>query len=134
MEGIRIETSVRHRRNVPILDVTGEVDIYTTPQFKQALAAVIQEGATSIIVNMARVNYLDSSGFGALLSATKRLRPLSGNLYIVGCNDAIMRMLHITRLNTIFGVFDHEDDAIAAIEAVNENVLATADLVASGRV
>src|SRR5579862_768793 len=115
MENIRIETSVRHRQGVPILDVVGEIDIYTTPQFKEALTSAIQEGTAGIIVNMAKVNYMDSSGFGSLLSATKRLRPVNGNLYLVSCNDAIMRMLQITRLNTIFGVFHTEEEALASI-------------------
>ena len=120
MENIRIETSVRHRQGIPILDVVGEIDIYTTPQFKEALTAAIQEGTPGIIVNMAQVNYMDSSGFGSLLSATKKLRPVNGNLHLVACNDAIMRMLQITRLNTIFGVYHTEDEALESIAAPGE--------------
>ena len=114
MENIRIETSLRHRDGVPILDVSGEIDIYTTPQFKEAVSAAIDEGKPAIIINMSKVAYMDSSGFGTLLSATKRLRPLNGALYLSGCNDAISRMLQITRLNTIFGVYATEDEALSA--------------------
>ena len=117
MENIRIETSLRHRDDVPVLDVSGEIDIYTTPQFKEAVSAAIDEGKPAIIINMSKVAYMDSSGFGTLLSATKRLRPLNGALYLSGCNEAITRMLQITRLNTIFGVYPTEDDAVAAVHA-----------------
>ena len=75
MENVRIETSLRHHDGVPVLDVTGEIDIYTTPQFKEAVSAAIDEGKPSIVINMIQVTYMDSSGFGTLLSATKRLRP-----------------------------------------------------------
>ncbi len=120
MENIRIETSLRHRDSVPILDVSGEIDIYTTPQFKEAVSAAIDEGHPAIIINMTKVTYMDSSGFGTLLSATKRLRPVSGGLHLYGCNDAILRMLQITRLNTIFGVHATEDEAVTAAHSSDE--------------
>ncbi|MGO8670627.1 MAG: STAS domain-containing protein [Capsulimonadaceae bacterium] len=113
MDNIRIETNVRHVNGVPVLDVSGEIDIYTTPQFKESVTGAIDEGASTIVINMAGVEYMDSSGFGTLLSATKRLRPMHGSLRLYGCNDAITRMLQITRLNTIFGVYESEQDALA---------------------
>ncbi len=118
MENVRIETSLRHHDDVPILDVTGEIDIYTTPQFKDAVSAAIDEGKPSIIINMRNVSYMDSSGFGTLLSATKRLRPVEGGLYLTGCNEAITRMLQITRLNTIFGTYATEEEAVAAANSL----------------
>ncbi len=114
METLRIETSLRHENDIPVLDVTGEIDIYTTPQFKEAVSAAIDQNKPAIVINMANVTYMDSSGFGTLLSATKRLRPLDGALYLSGCNEAIQRMLQITRLNTIFGVYATEAEALAA--------------------
>lgn len=118
MENMRIETSLRHSDDIPVLDVVGEIDIYTTPQFKEAVSAAINENRPAIVINMTRVTYMDSSGFGTLLSATKRLRPLDGSLYLTGCNEAIQRMLQITRLNTIFGVYSSEDEALAAAKAI----------------
>ncbi|MDQ2798170.1 MAG: STAS domain-containing protein [Armatimonadota bacterium] len=126
METMRIETSLRHRNEIPVLDVIGEIDIYTTPQFKEAVSAAIDENKPKIVINMAQVTYMDSSGFGTLLSATKRLRPLDGALYLAGCNDSIQRMLQITRLNTIFGVYTTEDEALAAATAVSSETTATA--------
>ncbi len=124
METMRIETSLRRRDEVPVLDVVGEIDIYTTPQFKEAVSAAIDENKPAIIINMTQVTYMDSSGFGTLLSATKRLRPLDGALYLTGCNDSIQRMLQITRLNTIFGVYATEDEALAAVNSASSSATA----------
>jgi anti-sigma B factor antagonist len=126
MENVRIETSLRHRDGVPVLDVIGEIDIYTTPQFKEAVSAAIDAGKPGIVINMTQVTYMDSSGFGTLLSATKRLRPVDGGLYLSGCNEAISRMLQITRLNTIFGIYATEEDAIAAAQAAPAQAVADA--------
>ena len=126
METMRIETSLRHSDTIPILDVVGEIDIYTTPQFKEAVSAAIDENKPAIVINMAQVTYMDSSGFGTLLSATKRLRPLDGALYLAACNDSIQRMLQITRLNTIFGVYATEEEALTAAKAGTSHVEAAA--------
>lgn len=117
MENIRIASRVRDTEGIPVIDVSGEVDIYTTPQFKDAVNDALKQGHVHIIINLTEVSYMDSSGFGTLLSATKRLRPQNGGVYLIGCNEAVSRMLEITRLNTIFTVVETEEDAISAIAA-----------------
>ena len=104
----------RQEQGIPIVDVDGEIDVYTVPKFKDQLSKLIEEGEQRILVNLQKVGYMDSSGFGALLGATKRLRPDGGKLGLVGCNQVIGRMLKITRLNTIFDMFDEEDSALRA--------------------
>jgi anti-sigma B factor antagonist len=115
MDETRLETQTRNITGLPVIDVAGEIDLYTAPIFKQVLSETIEDGHKTILVNMANVSYMDSSGFGTLLGATKRVRPDGGSVNLIGCNDAICRMLKITRLNTIFGLFEDEDAAIQAV-------------------
>ena len=68
-----------------------------------------------MIVDLSAVTYMDSSGFGTLLTATKKLRPGGGTLYLVGSSSNIERMLVITRLNTIFSIHRTESEAREAI-------------------
>lgn len=120
LESIRLETSTHEENGLTILDVVGEIDVYTAPQFKEAVNQIINTGQHELIINMANVSYMDSSGFGTLLSATKRLRPEGGTVNLVACNGAIDRMLRITRLNTVFGTFQTMDEALGAIKAVSK--------------
>ena len=113
MENIRLDTGIRQRDGLQVLDVTGEIDVYTAPRFKEAVNTIIASGQNHLIINMERVTYMDSSGFGTLLSATKRLRPEGGTVNLVKCNNPITRMLRITRLDTIFGTYTSEDEAVA---------------------
>ena len=117
MEGIRLETGFRDIDGKKVLDVTGEIDVYTAPQFKEAVNSVLEAGQKHLLINMAGVTYMDSSGFGTLLSATKRLRPKGGTVNLVRCNSAIDRILRITRLNTIFATYDNMDEAIQATQS-----------------
>lgn len=128
MENIRIESSLRFVQSIPVLDIVGEIDIYTTPQFREAVTAAIDEGGPAIVINMTKVSYMDSSGFGTLLSATKKLRPMNGMLFLCNCNEAITRMLQITRLDTIFGVCDTEEAAVAGAKASLSAIVSTLDV------
>lgn len=114
MEGIRLETGLKEIDGTKILDVAGEIDVYTAPQFKEAVNEIIAGGQKHLIIDMAHVTYMDSSGFGTLLSATRRLRPQGGTINLVKCNTAIDRILRITRLNTVFTTFDNVQDALEA--------------------
>ncbi|MBC8101026.1 MAG: STAS domain-containing protein [Cytophagales bacterium] len=113
---IRIIGAVRTHEGVCVIEVHGEVDLSTSPQLKTALAEA-GKGSRQVIVDLSAVGYMDSSGFGILLSATKNLRPEGGSLYLVGCNGSIQRMLEITRLNTLFNLYATADEARNAIQA-----------------
>jgi len=117
LEGIRLETTTREIEGNKVLDVAGEIDVYTAPQFKDAVNSILAAGQKHLLINMAKVTYMDSSGFGTLLSATKRLRPEGGTVNLVRCNSAIDRILKITRLNTIFETFDSVDEAVNSVKS-----------------
>lgn len=121
MEGIRLETGLREVDGMQILDVAGEIDVYTSPQFKEAVNGIIGSGQKHLIIDMGAVTYMDSSGFGTLLSATRRLRPQGGTINLIRCNTAIDRILRITRLNTVFATYDSVDDALKATKAVSQS-------------
>jgi anti-sigma B factor antagonist len=115
LEGIRLETGQVEVNGKKVLNVTGEIDVYTAPQFKEAVNDILADGEKHLVIDMAGVTYMDSSGFGTLLSATKRLRPQGGTVNLVKVSPAIDRILRITRLNTIFGTYDNVDEAISAL-------------------
>lgn len=115
MESIRLEVIPEENQGVPVIRFSGEIDVYTAPMFKKAIYEAIDSGKKHIVVDLTNVSYMDSSGFGTLLGATKRLRPVGGSLSLVGCNDVITRILKITRLDTIFRMHPSETDAVSTI-------------------
>ena len=91
MENARLETNVQQSDVGPVLAVSGEIDVYTAPMFKQAVVGLVTEGLKHLFIDMNGVTYMDSSGFGALLGATKRLRPEGGALHLVGAKPTVDR-------------------------------------------
>jgi anti-sigma B factor antagonist len=117
VDNLRLQTHLRQDAPYPVLVVAGEIDVFTAPLFKQAIVNVVAAGHRHLFIDMREVTFMDSSGFGALLGATKRLRPEGGSLNLIGCNRTIQRMLHLTRLDTILGVFDTLDAALRSVQS-----------------
>ena len=116
MDNLRLQTHVRDDGHHPTLVVSGEIDVFTAPLFKQAVVNLVADGQRHLFLDMRGVTFMDSSGFGALLGATKRLRPEGGSLNLIGCNRTIQRMLHLTRLDTILGLYESEEEALAGLQ------------------
>jgi anti-sigma B factor antagonist len=103
---------LRPSESVAVVDVEGEVDIYSAPQFKEVLLKGIEEGASRIIVDLAKVTFIDSTALGVLVSGAKRVRPQNGTLDIVCADDNITRIFEITGLDRIFGIYPTRADAL----------------------
>jgi anti-sigma B factor antagonist len=71
------------------------------PAFKEAMRRYLDGGATSIVLDLSRVEFIDSSGLGAILSVLKRM-PKNCELIICGTTDPVMSMFRLTRLDRIF--------------------------------
>lgn len=112
----RIETTVEEVSGVPMVRVSGEVDAFTTPNLRATMESLIDAGARDLIIDLSGVSYMDSSGFGTLLGITKRVRPIGGKVCLLGYSDTILRMLRITKLDTVFILCTSIDEAIIAVK------------------
>lgn len=112
VQTIELETAIEEINGIPVVRVAGEVDIVTSAELKSAINKVVNTGAKDLIIDLSNVSYMDSSGFGVLLSIMKRLRPLGGSITLVGCCEMTERMIRLTRLDTIFGLFPTLEDAV----------------------
>jgi anti-sigma B factor antagonist len=99
-----------------VLDLTGEVDVMSAPVLKETIISHIGRGTSHIIVNLEKVDYLDSTGLGTLIGGLKRTREAKTRLSIVGMNARLRRLFDITGIDKIFAIHDTVDQAVAAVE------------------
>ena len=95
-----------------VVAVTGEIDLFTAPEFKQRVSAPIDEGRTHVVVDLTETTFIDSSSLGVLIGAHRRLRRLDGRLVIVCSNDAIVKTFRITGLDGVFTIVPELDEAL----------------------
>lgn len=101
-----------------VVAVKGEIDLFTAPEFKQAVRAAIDDGADRIVVDLAEVSFIDSSSLGVLIGAHRRLKGHGGQLFVACERDSILKTFKITGLDTVFSLVPSVeaalDDASAA--------------------
>src|ERR671927_1322506 len=94
-----------------VVSVSGEIDLFTAPEFKQRVSAPIDAGRTRLVVDLTETTFIDSSSLGVLIGAHRRLRRLDGSLVIVCSNDAIVKTFRITGLDSVFTIVETLDEA-----------------------
>src|SRR5436305_4899168 len=110
-----LELEVDQKADWQVLTVKGEVDVTTTPRVRAQLISLLSEGTPHLIVDLEGVDFLDSSGLGALVAGLKLARSRSGELRIV-CDQqrSVRKVLEVTGLERVLERFDSVADAAAA--------------------
>jgi len=106
--GLEVDDS---RGKVTVLTVEGEVDIATAPKLREKLVELAAGGATRVVVDLEKVEFLDSTGLGVLIGGMKRLRSTDGDLTLVCTQPRILKVFEITGLNRAFVIHDSVDQA-----------------------
>jgi anti-sigma B factor antagonist len=98
-----------------VIELGGEIDLYTAPEFKQRMAEIIDDGKTRVVVDLSQATFIDSTTLGVLVGGVKRLRPSGGSLALVCTDDNITKIFEITGLDRVFPIHGSRDEALAAV-------------------
>ncbi len=100
-----------------VISLSGEVDLYTAPEFKQELLDAIAKGAKEVVVDFSNTTFIDSTTLGVLVGGVKRLRTNDGQLSLV-CNDRnITKIFEITGLDRVFTIYPTRAEAVEQISS-----------------
>jgi anti-sigma B factor antagonist len=125
---ILMNINERTLNDVTILDIDGNLAREENAQFRTRVAAAINAGARKLVLNLASVSHMDSSGLGELISCYTSMQKLGGSIKLLSPNHRLQNLLVITKLNTLFNTFDSESAAIASFARLSgvESRLASA--------
>jgi anti-sigma B factor antagonist len=110
----RLATETEDVEGIPVVKAFGEVDLYTVPEFDQALRDAMDRGAPAVIADLTGLSYLDSAGLSSLLCAYRKLAARNAVLYVVAApkTPGVRRALEITRLTALMKVRDTVESAL----------------------
>lgn len=106
---MNVET--RRLGSAAVVDVSGDVDMHSSPRLRQALRSFTGEGVERIIVNLEGVEFMDSSGIATLVQALREVRAAKGTLRLAAARENVLRVLRLSNLIGLFEVFDSVDEA-----------------------
>jgi len=103
--------------NVAVLKLTGDLDSFSSNYLKEQFGKIFSGNKFEIVVDLTNVEFVDSAGLGQLVNALKLCIHHHGNLVLVGANSSINDLLRITKLDTVFRVYEKVEEAVLGFSA-----------------
>jgi anti-sigma B factor antagonist len=108
-----LEIEPRDREGITILELNGRITMGDeVTSFRQKIGDLAQTPDSKVILNMQHVDYIDSTGLGAIVMGSSAVRGAGGTIKLVNLNRRNVELLVATKLATIFEIFNDEQDAV----------------------
>ncbi|HTP31477.1 MAG TPA: STAS domain-containing protein [Candidatus Acidoferrales bacterium] len=108
-----MNTATRNNEGTTIVDVTGHIDLGSSPDLRKTLLESLKE-TDRLAVNLVAVKYIDSSGIASLLEVLKAARQGQKRFVLFGLTSAVRQVLQLTRLTTVFEIRETEQEVLHA--------------------
>jgi anti-anti-sigma factor len=106
-------TTSKHPSGVLIVEVEGQLIVGNRQELKAVIQQALDNGERKLLVDFAKTGYIDSSGLGALVSISKKVREQGGELRLSGLNEDLRSLFELTKLDTLFAIADSSAQALA---------------------
>ena len=109
-----LQIAARHLERITVFDVSGDIDLATSPELRKALLRELRElRMPRVVLNLKDVHYIDSSGVASLVEGLKASRDVGSRLVLFGLNSAVREVLQLSKLVKLFEITDSEEQAVA---------------------
>jgi anti-sigma B factor antagonist len=109
-----LQIAARHLDKITIFDISGDIDLATSPELRKALLRELRDlKIPRVVLNLEGVRYIDSSGVASLVEGLKASRDVGSRLVLFGVNSTIREVLQISRLLKIFEICENEEQSLA---------------------
>src|SRR5436190_10289327 len=97
-----------------VLPLEGEIDLHVSQRVAASLRSMIERKPARLVVDLSRVNYIDSSGLAILIEGMQNVEGYGGKFFLAGLQENVRPIFEIARLDQVFIIFPHVDAALAA--------------------
>lgn len=113
LEGnVDLTLQTREESGRTVVAVGGEIDVYTAPKLRDKISEVVVAGHRDLVVDLEKVEFLDSTGLGVLVGGLKKVRAEDGSLSLVCSQERLLKIFRITGLAKVFTIHASVDDAL----------------------
>ena len=109
-----LSLETRQEKDRTVIEVGGEIDVYTAPKLRERIIELVDEGQYHLVVDLEKVEFLDSTGLGVLVGGLKRVRGHDGSLQLVCTQERLLKIFRITGLSKVFAIHGSQSEALVA--------------------
>ena len=130
----KLNITERRSGSVIVVDLAGNIRLGDgSMEFRRLIRQLAQNGEKKILLNLARVTYIDSSGLGEIVAGFTSLRKVDGRMKLLHLTRRVNELMMITKLLTVFETFDNETEAVRSFEKDSENIEPEQSSVVTGK-
>ncbi len=107
-----MEVNARHEGSGVVIHVRGDVDLYSSPKLRESVQDSIKKRLSPIVVDLAGVTYIDSSGVATLVEGLQLSKEYDGKFRLIGLNERVSEVFQLARLYQVFEVCETEAEAL----------------------
>jgi len=109
-----MNTTIKNEGDISIISLTGSLDTNTSKEAEDQINKLIEEGSIKLLIDLTNLDYISSSGLRILLSTSKKLKSLRGEMRICGLNETVNEVFEISGFTMIFNVLKTLEEAKAS--------------------
>ena len=110
-----MDINVEYIDRTSVLVLSGRLDAHTAPQVRNTLGTLLDQGHTRVLVDMAQVDFVDSTGLSVLVSGMKHCRQGGGDLILAQLGRSVRLIFELTRLDEAITIYPDEATALASV-------------------
>ncbi len=105
--------NVSREGDITVVDVDGQLIVGNRQELKQKVLDELEKGGRSFLVDFTETGYIDSSGLGVLVSLSKKIREVGGELRLSSLNEDLRTLFELTKLDTLFRIADSRQEGLS---------------------
>ena len=111
-----MELKIRKNGDVYIIDVTGEMDLYNSYKLKELVMKMLEKNVKNFVINLEQVDYIDSSGIGALIYICSTIKKMNLNLAIANIHGSVKKVIELTKHMGYFPIANSIEEALLMVK------------------
>lgn len=103
----------RQKADVKILEVSGDIDFYSSPDLRKTLHKLLEKEKTKLLINLKKVPYIDSSGLATFVELLQKTRAQKGSLILAELTETVKGVFQIAKLDSIFQLASSDEEGLS---------------------
>ena len=111
-----MEVKTKNQDSAVVVYISGEVDLYSSPEVRKTIVSLTKKKSPTIIIDLAKVTYMDSSGIATLVEGLQQTGKYKGKFAIANLRSGVKEVFELSRLDKVFDIYENEEQALAVLK------------------